>query len=178
MGTEYLHVKKPMLDDTGMHVKLAKIAAEEHADYATAIHTDAARSIPPESPEVISGNILDVIRQLLPVTRERDQVLEIVERVIADNETLRRQLAKLLLYGRKGAYRDTAKELPRSRRIRTRRVRCQQSSARQRAKRVFGQVYQQVGPDLVRLVDDVHSFGTARCSVVLGDVSLEPVAAG
>ena len=31
MGTEYLHVKKPMFDDTGMHVKLAKIATEEHA---------------------------------------------------------------------------------------------------------------------------------------------------
>lgn len=37
MGTEYLEVKKPMLDDTGMHVKLAKIAAEEHGDYTTAL---------------------------------------------------------------------------------------------------------------------------------------------
>ena len=37
MGTEYLHVKKPMHDDTGMHVKLAKIAAEEHGDYPTAL---------------------------------------------------------------------------------------------------------------------------------------------
>ena len=63
--------------------------------------TDAARDLRPESPEVISGNILDVIRQLLPATRVRDQVLEIVGRVIADNETLRRQLAKLLLHGKK-----------------------------------------------------------------------------
>ena len=37
MGTEYLRVNKPMLDDTDMHVKLAKIAAEEHGDYATAV---------------------------------------------------------------------------------------------------------------------------------------------
>ena len=37
MGTEYLQVNKPMLDDTGMHVKVAKIAAEEHGDYATAL---------------------------------------------------------------------------------------------------------------------------------------------
>lgn len=37
MGTEYLHVKKPMFDDTGMRVRLAKIAAEEHADYTTAL---------------------------------------------------------------------------------------------------------------------------------------------
>lgn len=65
------------------------------------INTDAAREAPPESPEVISGNILDVIRQLLPATRERDQVLEIVRRVMADNETLQRQLAKLLLHAKK-----------------------------------------------------------------------------
>ena len=42
-----------------------------------------------------------MIRRLLPATRVRDQVLEIVGRVIADNETLRRQLAKLLLHGKK-----------------------------------------------------------------------------
>ena len=64
-------------------------------------NTDAAREAPPESPEVISGNILDVIRQLLPATRERDQVLEIVGRVLANNETLQRQLAKLLLHAKK-----------------------------------------------------------------------------
>jgi hypothetical protein len=34
----------------------------------------------------------------------RDQVLEIVGRMIADNETLRRQLAKLLLRGKKAAF--------------------------------------------------------------------------
>jgi len=64
-------------------------------------NTDAGREAPPESPAVISGNILDVIRQLLPATRERDQVLEIVGRVMADNETLQRQLAKLLLHAKK-----------------------------------------------------------------------------
>ena len=63
--------------------------------------TDADREAPPESPATISGNILDVIRQLLPATREREQVLEIVGRVIADNETLQRQLVKLLLHGKK-----------------------------------------------------------------------------
>ena len=64
-------------------------------------NTDAAREAPPESPATISGNILDVIRQLLPATREREQVLEIVGRVMADNEALQRQLAKLLLHGKK-----------------------------------------------------------------------------
>ena len=63
--------------------------------------TDAAREAQLESPEVVSGNILDVIRQLLPATRERDQVLAIVGRVMADNETLQRQLAKLLLHAKK-----------------------------------------------------------------------------
>ena len=63
--------------------------------------TAATGEVPPESPEVISGNILDVIRQLLPATREREQVLEIVRRVIADNETLQRHLAKLLLHAKK-----------------------------------------------------------------------------
>lgn len=37
MGTEYRQVKKPMLDDTGMHVKLAKITAELHGEYASAL---------------------------------------------------------------------------------------------------------------------------------------------
>ena len=63
--------------------------------------TDADREAQVESREVISGNILDVIRHLLPATRERDQVLEIVGRVLADNETLQRQLAKLLLHAKK-----------------------------------------------------------------------------
>ncbi len=69
----------------------------------TEIETAAAREAPPSSAtsEVITGNILDVIRQLLPATRERDQVLEIVGRVLADNEALHRHLTKLLLHAKK-----------------------------------------------------------------------------
>ncbi len=63
--------------------------------------TDAAREAPREATDVVSGNVLDVIRHLLPATRERDQVLEIVGRVLANQETLQRQLAKLLLHGKK-----------------------------------------------------------------------------
>ena len=63
--------------------------------------TNTAREAPRESPETVTGTILDVIRHLLPATRERDQVLEIVGRVLANNELLQRQLAKLLLHAKK-----------------------------------------------------------------------------
>ena len=63
--------------------------------------TNTAREAPRASPETVTGTILDVIRHLLPATRERDQVLEIVGRVLANNELLQRQLAKLLLHAKK-----------------------------------------------------------------------------